>query len=219
MADDIRVAVIDHYPLFRKGVVQAINRTKGMAAVAEKETAQAAIDLANAGAVDVILMEAAVPRSIEATRKITQSHPETKVVFLASVEDDDLASQALHAGAHGYIMKGITGRDLAAAIKSVQAGERYLTPQVAFRLVAQPKPSPVHQAHPKAMDKPLLTAREQKVLDHAARGLTNREIASMLGLGLSTIKYCKTRLFRKMGIRNRLEALVALNAQCETDKA
>lgn len=200
MTDKIRVAIIDHYPIFRQGVVQAIGRAKNIALVAEGATAEDAEHFAREDKLDVLLLEASVPGSLRAAKAILQAHPSGKVVFLAASEDDQHANDALHAGVHGYIMKGITGPELVKTIKSVHDGERYITPELAWRLVTRPAPLP---------ERPHLSLREQQVLDHTSKGLSNQEIAQILGLAVGTIKYYKTMVFKKMGARNRLEAILA----------
>ena len=202
MADKIRIAIVDHYPIFRQGVVQAIGRAKNIVVVAEGATAEDAEHFAREWKLDVLLLEAAVPGSLAAAKAILQAHPNAKVIFLAASEDDEHASDALHAGAHGYVMKGITGPELVKTIKAVHGGERYISPELAWRLVTRPAPAPVE-------DRPHLSLREQQVLDHTSKGLSNQEIAQILGLAVGTIKYYKTLVFKKMGARNRLEAILA----------
>ena len=127
------------------------------------------------------------------------------MIVLASAEDLDHATQAVHMGAHGYIMKGISGPELVKAIAAVHAGERYITPDLAWRLVTKPAAAPAPTEERTWRD---LSVREQQVLDYTSKGFSNSEIAGALGLGLSTIKYYKTLAFRKMGVRNRVEAVL-----------
>jgi len=213
VADVIRIAVVDNYPLFRMGVVQTLRRAKSMIVVADGATSEYAIELAKSGTIDLLLIEMAVPGSVGAAQAILTGRQNVQVVFLAATEDDELATQALQAGAHGLIMKGITGPELVKAIKSVHAGERYITSDLAWRLVTQPVRSATQSAQGMPAYGTGLSIREQQVLDHASRGRTNQEIASLLGLGLSTIKHYKTLAFRKMGVRNRLEAIGAATSK------
>ncbi len=203
MVDRCRIAIVDNYPIFRDGVVQTLLRPKKFSVVAEGATSEEAEQFVSEMGLDVILIEAAVAGSLKTAQAILRSHKNVKVIFLASAEDQEHATQALHAGVHGYIMKGITGLELIKAINAVQRGERYITPDLAWRLVTKPDSSPVHSRQH-------LSIREQQVLDHASKGLTNQEIARILGLAVSTIKYYKTLAFKKMGVRNRLEALLQL---------
>ena len=207
MVDECRIVIVDVYPLFREGVVQAVRRDQTLIVVAEGTTANDAEQLVRENEPDVLLLEVAVPGSLRAAKAILRAHRNVKVIFLASVEDQEHATQALHAGAHGYIMKGIAGPELVKAIAIVHGGERYVTHELALRLVTKPESS---LAQLKIAGRPL-SLREQQVLDYTLGGLTNQEIASKLGRSLSTIKYHKTLVFRKMGVRSRMEAMIALN--------
>lgn len=211
MADEkCRIAIVDIYPLFREGAAHVIRRDKSLIVVAEGTTAEDAEQLVRKNEPDILLLEAAVPGSLGAAQAILRAHQNVKLIFLASAEDQEHATQALHVGAHGYIMKGITGVELVKAIAAVHSGERYVTPDLAWRLIMKSASSPAQR---KIADRPHLGIREQQVLDHTSRGLTNQEIARTLGLGLSTIKHYKTLAFRKMGVRNRLEASLAVVKQ------
>jgi two-component system, NarL family, nitrate/nitrite response regulator NarL len=103
-------------------------------------------------------------------------------------------------------MKGITGSELVNAISAVSNGARYITPDLAWRLIMNPPP---HSTAHEVGDRPHLSIRERQVLGHASKGLTNQEIARTLGLTSSTIKYYKSVAYKKMGVRNRVEAIVA----------
>ena len=208
MVDRFRIAIVDVYPLFREGVVHVIRRDKNLIVVGEGTTVEDAEQLVREKKPDVLLLEVAVPGSLKAAQAILRAHQNVKVVFLASAEDQEHATQALYAGAQGYIMKGITGEELVKAIKAVHGGERYVTPDLAWRLITK---SASPQAQCIIAGRPHLSIREQQVLDYTSRGLTSQEIARMMGLGLSTIKHYKTLAFRKIGVRNRLEAIVAVS--------
>lgn len=209
MADGrCRVAIVDVYPLFRAGVVNVIRRNKKSVVVGEGTTAEDAERLVRQNEPDVLLLEVAVPGGLGAAKAILQAHRNVRVIFMASVEDLEHATQALHAGVHGYIMKGITGPELVKAMLAVHSGERYISPALAWRLATRPESSPTQRKDADTVD---LSIRERQVLEYTQKGLTNQEIARMLGLGLSTIKYCKMLIFRKMGVRNRMEAVVAIS--------
>jgi DNA-binding NarL/FixJ family response regulator len=207
MAETLRVAIVDPYPIFRDGVVQALRKEKNIGVVAEGTTAQDAEKFAATKKIHVLLFEAAVPGSLRAAQAILSANPAIKVIFLASAEDDGHVVEALRAGVCGYIMKGITGLDLIKAIKAVHRGERFITPDLAWRLAS----TPASVIGRKAQSEEPLTVREQQVLDQSSKGLTNQEIAKVLGLSVSTIKYYKTQVFKKVGARNRVEALFAMN--------
>jgi DNA-binding NarL/FixJ family response regulator len=211
MADLLRVAVVDKYPIFREGVVQAISRQQNLCIVGQGATARDAERIVREERPDVLLMEITSPDCLALVRTLVRDRPKLKLIFLASAEDQEHAVEALHAGVHGYILKGITGLELVEAVRSVHRGERYITPDLAWRLVTRPATPP--QVRRQADARPELTVREQQVLDGTLKGLTNLEMARLLGLGLSTIKYYKTILYRKMGVRNRVEVLVKAGVQ------
>ena len=199
MTEKIRIAVIDPYPIFRDGVVQALRRDKHCLVVGEGATAKDA-QRAAANQLHVLLIEAAVPNSLQAVKSILETHPHVKVVFLASVEHDLHATRALRDGAHGYVMKGVSATELLRAIEAVHAGERYITSELACRLITKPEARRASELQ--------LSVRERQVMDHMSKGLTNKEIADLLGLTVSTIKHYKSLAFKKLGVRNRLEATV-----------
>jgi DNA-binding NarL/FixJ family response regulator len=204
VGEDCRIAIVDKYPIFRIGVTQAIRRDRRFTLVAEGATAEDAQHLAREKKPHVLLLEAAVPGSLAALQAILRTSRNVKVIVLASAEDLDHVSQAVHMGAHGYILKGISGPELVKAIAAVHGGERYIAPDLAWRLVAKPAAAPAPTAERTWHD---LSVREQQVLDYTSKGFSNSEIARALGLGLSTMYY-KTLVFRKMGVRNRVEAVL-----------
>ena len=212
MADKLRVVVVDKYPIFRTGVVQALRRDKNIVVVGEGATAEEAELCAIEKDADILLLEAAVPGSLKAVQAIIHAKRTVKVIFLASTEDQEHVTRALNAGVHGYIMKGVTGRELVKAVKAVHSGERYITPALAWHLITRPAPATLRRD---SEIRPLLSIREQQVLDCTKKGLTNHEIASILGLAVGTIKYYKTLAFKKIGVRNRLEAIVVTNNSSE----
>ena len=196
MVDKIRIGIVDVYPIFRDGVVQAIARAENLTVVAAGSTAEDARRLA--WRCDVLLLEPAVPGSLDLAKEILE-HTNTKVVFLSAHVDDEHAKDALHLGVHGYLIKEVTGTELVNALRAVHSGARHIPTDLAWRLLGptEVKRKPVQP----------LGIREQQVLDHTSKGLTNAQVAGLLGLSVSTIKRYKTRLFRRIGVRNRLEAL------------
>jgi len=204
--------VVDKYPIFRTGVVQALRRDKNIVVVGEGATADEAELCAIEKDADILLLEAAVPGSLKAVQAIIHAKRSVKVIFLASTEDQEHVTRALNAGVHGYIMKGVTGQELVKAVKAVHSGERYITPALAWHLITRPAPATLRRD---SEIRPLLSIREQQVLDCTKKGLTNHEIASILGLAVGTIKYYKTLAFKKIGVRNRLEAIVVTNNSSE----
>jgi two-component system, NarL family, nitrate/nitrite response regulator NarL len=140
---------------------------------------------------------------IDASRPVCKNGNPCKLIVLTALEDTILVSRAIAAGARGYILKGVTGQELVAAIKVVHAGQPYITADLATRLLV------TGMASPQAAGKAKLTYREQQILDNISKGLTNREIAAALQLTDGTIKHYLTALFKKLDVSNRLQAIQA----------
>jgi DNA-binding NarL/FixJ family response regulator len=154
----------------------------------------------------VLLLEAAIQGDgIEAAKTILSGRSRTKIMILTALDDDAPVSRALRAGVHGYILKGITGNELIRAVKDVHSGEPYVTPQLAARLLMLSK-SDALATKKKIAD---LSHREQQVLDCLCQGLTDKEIATRLNISRSTIRYYLALVFKKLNVRNRVEALQA----------
>jgi DNA-binding NarL/FixJ family response regulator len=196
VGDKIRIGIVDVYPIFRDGVVQAIARAENLTVVAAGGNAEDARHLA--WRCDVLLLEPAVPDSLDLAKEILKN-TNTKVVFLSARVDDEHAKDALHLGVHGYLIKEVTGTELVSALRAVHSGARHIPSDLAWRLLGptEARPKPVRP----------LGIREQQVFDHTSKGLTNAQMAGLLGLSVSTIKRYKTKLFRRIGVRNRLEAM------------
>ena len=207
MSKGIRVAVVDPYPIFREAVVQTITRSEDLLLVAAGSTladARAAIREAEP---HILLIDISLPEgSVEAALGIAKTAPSCKLVVLTALDDAISVSKALAAGVKGYILKGVSGTELVEAIKTIHRGLPFVTPELASRLLTDAKGGallPLREAKLQAA----LSYREQQILSHVSKGLTNKEIADQLGLTVGTIKHYVTQLFKKMNVRNRLEAI------------
>jgi DNA-binding NarL/FixJ family response regulator len=207
VGEKIRVAVVDPYPLFRQGIVQTIVHSGRLVLVAEGATLGEAQAAAAAPAPDVLIFElSAADGGLDGIKEFIQSGLACKLVVLTSLDDVASVAKALAAGIQGYILKGITGAELIEAIETIYGGQPYITPKLASRLLTEAKGGPL-SAIPEDREKLDLSYREQQVLIRISRGLTNKEIASQLGLNERTIKHYLTQLFKKMRVRNRLQAI------------
>jgi DNA-binding NarL/FixJ family response regulator len=204
MADVCRIVVVGLDPIFRGGMVEALRCDQRFVVAAHGMTAQDAEHLAREHELDVLVLEAAVPSSLTAALAILGAHQKIKLIFLASDEDEEHVSHALHMGVHGYILKTITGQELVHALAMIHGGGRYISHDLSWRLLTNraPTPTPPQIA---------LSLREQQVLDHTLDGLTNRQIACKLGLSLGALKYHKTNVFRKLGVHNSLGLVATMN--------
>ena len=142
---------------------------------------------------------------LSVARKLASLHPNMSLLFLTISERQEDARAALEAGVRGYALKDVSGKDLVRTVRAVAAGETYITPDLAVRLLIMPT---FNSAGRWSMVSRDLSKREQKILDGVALGMTNKEIAGQLALSERTIKYHMTGLMRKLNARNRVEAFL-----------
>jgi two-component system, NarL family, nitrate/nitrite response regulator NarL len=213
--DRIKVAVVDAHPLYRHGLVNAMAGSR-LVVVAEGETAEDAQRAVQKGKPDVLLLDIAVPGDgMGAAQEALRLRASLKVVVLTASDGEDDVADALRAGVHGYILKEVTGPDLVSAIEAIHRGEPYVTPALASRLLMRSKGRPLV---PQRSEDVGLTARDRRILGYLAKGLTNQEIARSLGMNVRTVKHYLTLVFRKMRVRNRVEATVeAQRMRLESD--
>jgi two-component system, NarL family, nitrate/nitrite response regulator NarL len=207
MSNSIRIVVIDPHPIFRQGVVRTIDRSDGMSLVGEGATAADARRLTNATAPDIVILDISIAGGREVVAEVAKR--QIKCVVLTMLDDPLSVSNAVAAGANGYILKGISGLELIDALKAINAGNPYVTPELAVRLLFEGSLLPRREAKVQAG----LTYREQQLLDHITKGYTNQEIADRLGLTVKTTKVYLTKLFKKMRVRSRLQAVIAARNQ------
>lgn len=207
MSPAIRVAIVDDHPFFREGVKRALRRVKDIELAAEGACASEARQIADEIKPDVLLLDIAMPGGgIEATRAITEKLPAVRVIILTGSDDDAKAEAALEAGAAGFLLKGVGTLELLEAVRCVHGGEPYITPAVSSRLLLN-----AARARRLTQDRRVkhsdLNRREQEILNAAILGLTNLEIARQLNLALPTVKNYMSRIFEKLNVRNRAEAI------------
>ena len=194
----INVMLVDDHDLVRKGIRRLLDDASGIKVVAEAPDGEQAIRQIRKNKPDVILMDVSMPGigGLEATRKITISSPDLKIIAVTIHEDDPFPARLLEAGAAGYITKGCDIEEIISAIRAVYLGEQYITPDVAHKLAL----SLVNNGNKSVIEE--LTQRETQVMLMIVKGETNREISEKLCLSPKTTSTYRYRLFEKLGVEN-----------------
>ena len=205
----ISVLIADDQGLVRAGFRKLLESEQGLRVVAEAADGLEAVELARRLQPDVVLMDIRMPRldGLEATRRLLHRPTRTRVVILTPFDLDEYVFDALTAGASGFLLKDAPPEQLIAAIQVVAGGDALLAPSITRRLIEEfvRRPSP-RSGPPSRLAG--LTARELEVLKLLARGLSNAEIAAELILGEATVKTHLGNLLTKLGLRDRVQAVV-----------
>lgn len=193
----IRVLVVDDHPLFRDGLGALLATVPDLEVVGSVGDGESAVRRAVETRPDVVLMDLNLPGvpGIEATRRIVAATPETAVLVLTMVDDDDSVMAALQVGARDYVLKGAGQEEVLAAIRAVAAGGAVFGPGVAGRVLGGRR-GPSYD----------LTEREAEVLALLANGMSNAEIAREIGVSLKTVQNHVSRVLTKMQVRDRTQA-------------
>ena len=205
----IRVAIVDDQALMRDGFSMILDAQPDIEVVGDAENGRVGVELCLRTRPDVVLMDVRMPvlDGIEATRLIVSSECDTKVLVLTTFDLDEYVYAALRSGASGYLLKDTPAKELVAAVRIISQGDALLSPSVTRRLIEefanQPEPDAVAAALPDD-----LTEREREALELLAHGLSNREIAARMFIGEATAKTHVSRLLTKLGVRDRVQAVV-----------
>lgn len=212
----IQVVVVDDQPLVRAGIVMLVNAEEDITVVAEATDGKDALTQIRAHRPDVVLMDVRMPGTdgVAATRAVVeegltaQNGQPIGVIILTTYHIDEAVYAALRAGASGFLLKDAAPAEIVNAIRSVVAGEAWLDPAVARRLIdefaARPEP---HTPTPAEMAQ--LTPREREVLSLMARGLSNADVALELFISEATVKTHLARVMMKLGVREKAQAVAA----------
>ncbi len=205
MSESLQIAIIDDHPLFREGVVHTLGAQQDIEVVGEGESAADALRIVAERMPDILLLDVSMPGGgLNAVRQISAAFPVVKVVMLTVSESEDDVTAALRAGARAYVLKGVASRELARIIRSVAAGEVYVTPSLAASLLYELTGGRGPNATPNPLDG--LTERERQILERVAAGDSNKEIGAQLGVSEKTVKHHMTNILQKLQARNRVEA-------------
>jgi two-component system, NarL family, nitrate/nitrite response regulator NarL len=210
MSEQITVVVADDHSLFRTGVVQSLALDSAIRVVGEASSGTEALELVREHRPDLILLDISMPGDgIDKIRDLLQLPRPPRVVMLTVSQQDDDIVRSLEAGAVGYIVKGVTGADLIAAVRQIAAGESFVSPNLALRLVAGMK-TKTHIATK-------LSDQEQRALRLVAMGMSNREVGDKLGISEKAVKYRMTRIMKKLNVKNRVEAVLVARQHWSND--
>jgi DNA-binding NarL/FixJ family response regulator len=194
--ETIRVLVADDHPVVRTGLTAVLVQQADLKLVAEAESGARAVALYREHRPDVCLMDLRMPvmDGVEAIRTITSEFPNARILALTTYEGDADIRRALEAGARGYLLKDMLLTEVIRAVRAVHRGERVIPHAVAARLAEFPERSD-------------LTERELEVLQLVARGLSNKEVARVIGRTDETVKIHLKNTFAKLGVADRTEAV------------
>jgi DNA-binding NarL/FixJ family response regulator len=194
----IHIMLVDDHPLVRDGLRARLESVPHFHVVAEADSGPDALALLGSVRVDLVLMDLTMRDGggIEATAQLSRNHPGVAVLILSMHDKLEYVTQAMQAGARGYVLKDAPGKDIVLAIETVMAGGIYYSAALARQL-----------ARPAALHDQQLTAREQQVLQHIAQGASNKGIARALDLSVRTVETHRLNIKRKLGIEGQAELI------------
>jgi NarL family two-component system response regulator LiaR len=196
----IRIMVVDDHAVVRSGLGAFITAVPDFELVGEAENGEQAVVRARSLKPEVMLMDLMMPGmdGVTATRLIREENSSIRVIALTSFQEDELVQSAMQAGAIGYLMKNVSARELATAIRAAHEGKMTLSSEAAQSLV---------RASQQAAEVEVLTGREQEILKLMVEGLNNSQIAERSVVSLSTVKYHISNILMKLGVDNRVAAV------------
>jgi len=204
----IRILIADDHAVVREGTRQILEQEPDLDVVAEAADGEEAVRLADSSKPDVAIIDIAMPKvdGVEATKQVKALHPDIAVLILTAYDDDQFVFGLLEAGAAGYLLKSVRGRELVDAVRRIHAGESVLHPTIARKVLNRFVPSPDKLTRQKPSE--VLSDREMDVLKLAAKGLSNQDIANNLCLSLRTVQAHLGHIFNKLQVSSRTEAVV-----------
>ena len=208
MSSPIHVLIVDDQRLMRDGLRTLIELESDLVVVGEAEDGLEAISAYRNTGPDVVLMDVRMPNlnGVEATRRIKADWAEANILILTTFDDDEYIFEALRAGASGYLLKDVSGKELADAIRVVADGGTLIAPSVARKVVSEfARLKPASPKTVETLSDPL-SQREIEILKVLAQGHTNKEIGEILHLAEGTVKNYVTSILQKIGARDRTQA-------------
>lgn len=209
------VLLVDDHPVLVSGLRTLLDSDPTLCVIGTASSIREAIDAVTVRWPDLVLLDLKLPdgSGVEAIAPILAARPRTRILVFSSFGDEDAVASALAAGAAGFVLKTSSAGSLVGALRSIAAGEAYLDPRLTSTIIGL-----LHHAQPECsstVPSPIasLTAQERRVLELIGSGLTNPEIAAALFVSIATVKTHVNRIFQKLGVRTRAQAiLIAVQA-------
>jgi DNA-binding NarL/FixJ family response regulator len=201
----IRVLIVDDHEMVREGLMAMLQTEDDFEVVGQTGSGAAVAELVESTRPDVVLLDARLPdvSGVEVCRRLSRSHPAVAVVILTTYTDADLVHECIQAGARGYVVKDVERFSLRESIRAVYRGEAVLAPQVAGHVIEQAR-----SRQTGGSTRAALSVSQVAILRLISRGHSNREIAAEVHLSENTVKTHVQEIFRKLGVRNRVEAAI-----------
>ena len=204
----IRVLLADDHTVVREGLRVLLEQQPDLTVIAEAADGRECVLLAEEYSPDVIMMDVAMPNmnGIEATRRILAAHPRTAVVVLSMHQDESYVLGSLKAGARGYLLKDSLRSEIVEAVRAVSQGRSFLTRKIGRMM----REDYIRQMEQRGFEDSydLLTAREREILQLAAEGRANKEIAAMLHISLTTVETHRTHILQKLNLHSVPELIL-----------
>ena len=206
---EITIVLADDHAVVREGTRILLDREPDLIVVGEADNGEKAIAQVERLQPDVAILDIAMPiqNGVEATREIKRRWPSTSVLVLTAYEDEEYVYAVIDAGAAGYLLKDVPAEEVINAVRAIHTGEPVLHPQIMQKLMNRASSSD-NRAYRLNSNAPDISSRELEVMEHAARGLTNVQIADELGLSPRTVQTHLRNIFTKLNVSSRTEAVV-----------
>lgn len=204
----MRILIADDHGIVRRGIKALLDSEPGLEVIGEAADGREALRLCETLAPDVAIVDISMPQlnGIEVTAQAIRQRPELRVIILSMYADESYIIRALSAGARGYLLKEATEDDLLPAVRAVSAGKSFFSPAISRILLDDYVRQLQQRGISDSWD--LLTAREREVLQLLAEGNTNKEVASILNVGVSTVETHRNHIMQKLNLRNFAELVL-----------
>jgi DNA-binding NarL/FixJ family response regulator len=202
--EKIRILIADDHPVIREGLSAMLSRQPDFMILGEAENGKDAVKKARQLRPDIVLMDLRMPEmdGVEAMKRIRQDNPKTKFIILTTYKDGDYIFKGIEAGARAYLLKDAKREDVYNAIRIVHEGGSILQPEITAKVLDR-----FSEISQQIQEPEVLSARELEILRLIAKGTSNKEIASNLGLYESTVKTHVHNIFHRLGVNDRAEAV------------